>query len=87
MFEAAGIRCGLMGTVAYRIGDTELAATRTTPEAPELHGILARMGRSPWTYRLIVLLILGGIWEANARTAKLLLVPPFTEWQPYLEAG
>ena len=49
------------------------------PSRPQSNGILARMGRSPWTYRLIVLLILGGIWEAYARTAKLLLVPPFTD--------
>jgi hypothetical protein len=27
IFEAAGIRCGLMGTVTYRIGDRESTAT------------------------------------------------------------
>ena len=43
MFEAAGIRSGLMGTVAYRIGTKELPATRTTPEAPEVQGLLRRM--------------------------------------------
>ena len=43
IFEAAGMRCGLMGTVAYRTGTHELAATRTTPEAPELHGMMRQM--------------------------------------------
>jgi UDP-N-acetylmuramoyl-L-alanyl-D-glutamate--2,6-diaminopimelate ligase len=43
MFEAAGIPCGLMGTVAYRIGGQAFEATRTTPEAPELQGFMRRM--------------------------------------------
>ena len=43
VFEAAGTRCGLMGTVTYRIGAQELAATRTTPEAPELQGMMREM--------------------------------------------
>jgi UDP-N-acetylmuramoyl-L-alanyl-D-glutamate--2,6-diaminopimelate ligase len=43
IFEAAGVECGLMGTVAYRIGDREVAAARTTPEAPEIHGMMRQM--------------------------------------------
>ena len=43
IFEAAGIRCGLMGTVTYRIGDREIAATRTTPEAPDVQGFMRQM--------------------------------------------
>ncbi len=43
IFEAAGIRCGVLGTVMYRIGDREIAAERTTPEAPELQGLLHDM--------------------------------------------
>ncbi|MGH9346327.1 MAG: UDP-N-acetylmuramoyl-L-alanyl-D-glutamate--2,6-diaminopimelate ligase [Vicinamibacterales bacterium] len=43
MFEAAGVRCGLMGTVAYRIGAREVQATRTTPEAPEVQDLLRQM--------------------------------------------
>jgi UDP-N-acetylmuramoyl-L-alanyl-D-glutamate--2,6-diaminopimelate ligase len=43
IFEAAGIRCGLMGTVTYRIGGRELAATRTTPEAPEVQAFMRQM--------------------------------------------
>jgi len=43
IFEAAGTRCGLMGTVTYRIGTQEFAATRTTPEAPELQGMMRQM--------------------------------------------
>jgi UDP-N-acetylmuramoyl-L-alanyl-D-glutamate--2,6-diaminopimelate ligase len=43
MFEAAGVRCGVMGTVSYRIGDRELQATRTTPEAPDVQALLRQM--------------------------------------------
>ena len=43
IFEAAGTRCGLMGTVTYRLGAQEFAATRTTPEAPELQGMMREM--------------------------------------------
>ena len=43
ILEAAGLRCGLMGTVTYRIGARSLDATRTTPEAPELQSFMRRM--------------------------------------------
>ena len=43
MFEAAGVRTGLMGTVAYRTGARQIDATRTTPEAPELQAMLRQM--------------------------------------------
>jgi UDP-N-acetylmuramoyl-L-alanyl-D-glutamate--2,6-diaminopimelate ligase len=43
IFEAAGVRCGRIGTVGYRIGDRELDAPRTTPEAPELQRMLREM--------------------------------------------
>ena len=43
IFDAAGIPCGLLGTVAYRIGDEVRTATRTTPEAPEVQGLLREM--------------------------------------------
>src|SRR3970282_845535 len=43
IFEAAGRKCGLMGTVASRTGAHEFEATRTTPEAPELHGMMRQM--------------------------------------------
>jgi UDP-N-acetylmuramoyl-L-alanyl-D-glutamate--2,6-diaminopimelate ligase len=43
IFEAAGVRCGRIGTVGYRIGDRELDAPRTTPEAPEVQRMLREM--------------------------------------------
>ena len=43
ILEAAGIKCGLMGTVSYCIGDREIEASRTTPEAPEVQGFLREM--------------------------------------------
>ena len=43
ILEAAGVRCGMMGTVTYRIGTRSIDATRTTPEAPELQSFMRRM--------------------------------------------
>ena len=43
IYEAAGVTCGVMGTVMYRIGNREITATRTTPEAPELQGLMREM--------------------------------------------
>jgi UDP-N-acetylmuramoyl-L-alanyl-D-glutamate--2,6-diaminopimelate ligase len=43
IFDAAAIRCGILGTVAYRIGDDVREATRTTPEAPEVQALLREM--------------------------------------------
>jgi UDP-N-acetylmuramoyl-L-alanyl-D-glutamate--2,6-diaminopimelate ligase len=43
IFDAAGIRCGILGTVAYRIGDEVREATRTTPEAPDVQALLREM--------------------------------------------
>ena len=43
IFEAAGQRCGLLGTVTYGIGREERSATRTTPEAPDLQAMLREM--------------------------------------------
>jgi UDP-N-acetylmuramoyl-L-alanyl-D-glutamate--2,6-diaminopimelate ligase len=43
IFEAAGIRCGRIGTIGYRIGHREYEASRTTPEAPELQKMLRDM--------------------------------------------
>jgi UDP-N-acetylmuramoyl-L-alanyl-D-glutamate--2,6-diaminopimelate ligase len=43
IYEAAGVPCGLLGTVKYRIGGREVEATRTTPEAPELQDLMRQM--------------------------------------------
>jgi UDP-N-acetylmuramoyl-L-alanyl-D-glutamate--2,6-diaminopimelate ligase len=43
IMEAAGLKCGLMGTVTYRLGDREFDATRTTPEAPDVQGFMREM--------------------------------------------
>jgi UDP-N-acetylmuramoyl-L-alanyl-D-glutamate--2,6-diaminopimelate ligase len=43
IFEAAGIRCGRIGTVGHRVGSREVEAARTTPEAPELQRMLRDM--------------------------------------------
>ena len=43
IFEAAGVRCGRIGTVGYRVGEKEIEAARTTPEAPDLQQMLRDM--------------------------------------------
>ncbi len=43
IFEAAGVRCGRIGTIGYQLGDHEADATRTTPEAPDLQRMLREM--------------------------------------------
>ena len=43
IFEAARIPCGILGTVAYKIGGDYREATRTTPEAAEVQGLLREM--------------------------------------------
>jgi UDP-N-acetylmuramoyl-L-alanyl-D-glutamate--2,6-diaminopimelate ligase len=43
IFEAAGMPCGRIGTVGYQIGNREITASRTTPEAPELQRMLREM--------------------------------------------
>jgi UDP-N-acetylmuramoyl-L-alanyl-D-glutamate--2,6-diaminopimelate ligase len=46
LFEAAGVQCGLLGTVGYRTGPGEAGtreAARTTPEAPDLQALLRQM--------------------------------------------
>ncbi|MFN7135308.1 MAG: Mur ligase family protein, partial [Myxococcales bacterium] len=43
MLRAAGVRTGLVGTVAFRIGEQTEPATHTTPESVELHALFARM--------------------------------------------
>jgi UDP-N-acetylmuramoyl-L-alanyl-D-glutamate--2,6-diaminopimelate ligase len=41
--RAAGHRTGMIGTVETRIGDDRVTSERTTPEAPEVHALLALM--------------------------------------------
>jgi UDP-N-acetylmuramoyl-L-alanyl-D-glutamate--2,6-diaminopimelate ligase len=43
ILEAAGIKCGFMGTVLYRLGTRDFEATRTTPEAPDVQSYMREM--------------------------------------------
>ncbi len=43
IFDAAGVRCGMLGTVGYRVGRDTRPATHTTPEAPDLQALLREM--------------------------------------------
>src|SRR5437879_7195774 len=44
--EKAGLRCGLLGTVQYEIGDRILPAIRTTPEALDIQDLLAQIANA-----------------------------------------
>jgi UDP-N-acetylmuramoyl-L-alanyl-D-glutamate--2,6-diaminopimelate ligase len=46
ILETAGIRCGLMGTVRYEMGERIIPAHRTTPEALEVQEMLTQMHRA-----------------------------------------
>jgi UDP-N-acetylmuramoyl-L-alanyl-D-glutamate--2,6-diaminopimelate ligase len=41
--RAAGEKCGLLGTVEYRVGNRVAEASRTTPESSDLQGFLRQM--------------------------------------------
>jgi UDP-N-acetylmuramoyl-L-alanyl-D-glutamate--2,6-diaminopimelate ligase len=46
ILQAAGVNCGLIGTVRYEIGERVIPAQRTTPEALEIQQMLAQMIRA-----------------------------------------
>jgi UDP-N-acetylmuramoyl-L-alanyl-D-glutamate--2,6-diaminopimelate ligase len=43
VMQAAGMPCGLIGTVEVRVGGTSSVPTHTTPESVEIQGLLASM--------------------------------------------
>lgn len=43
LLRDSGFHPGLLGTVAYEIGDRTLPAARTTPEAPDIHDMFRQM--------------------------------------------
>jgi UDP-N-acetylmuramoyl-L-alanyl-D-glutamate--2,6-diaminopimelate ligase len=45
ILDQAGLRSGMLGTVAYRIGGEDREASRTTPEAPDVQQLLNEMLR------------------------------------------
>src|ERR1700674_280572 len=44
--EKAGMRCGLLGTVRYEIGERILPAARTTPESLDLQELLSQIANA-----------------------------------------
>ncbi|HEY8900696.1 MAG TPA: UDP-N-acetylmuramoyl-L-alanyl-D-glutamate--2,6-diaminopimelate ligase [Chthoniobacterales bacterium] len=43
LLDAAQLRCGLLGTIRYVVGDESLPAARTTPESADVQELFARM--------------------------------------------
>jgi len=50
LFTALGYKCGLLSTVRNRIGNREVEATHTTPDAVQVHALLADMVASGCDY-------------------------------------
>ena len=50
IWQAAGLRAGVIGTVGYRFAGRDRPAPLTTPEAPVLQGLLAEMRRAGATH-------------------------------------
>jgi UDP-N-acetylmuramoyl-L-alanyl-D-glutamate--2,6-diaminopimelate ligase len=50
LFTALGFKCGLIGTVENRIGDTVISSTHTTPDAVRLHALLREMADGGCSY-------------------------------------
>ena len=46
IMEAAGIPCGLLGTVQYQIGERVIPSCRTTPESVEIQEMMSQMLRA-----------------------------------------
>lgn len=53
ILQAAGHPTGLIGTLAYRIGNEVIAAPHTTPQAPDLQALLARMVAAGMTHAVM----------------------------------
>ena len=45
IMEAAGVSCGLLGTVHYEIGQRVIPASRTTPESVDIQDMMSQMLR------------------------------------------
>ncbi|MDD5198774.1 MAG: UDP-N-acetylmuramoyl-L-alanyl-D-glutamate--2,6-diaminopimelate ligase [Terrimicrobiaceae bacterium] len=43
LLDAARLRCGLLGTIRYVVGDEALPASRTTPESADVQALFAQM--------------------------------------------
>ena len=43
LLDAGGVRTGLLGTVSYDLGTRVVPSFKTTPEAPDIFGMLAQM--------------------------------------------
>ena len=53
ILDRVGHRVGMVGTVRYEIGTRSIPASRTTPEAPDLQGMLADMLRADCDHAVI----------------------------------
>lgn len=53
LLQLAGYRCGLLGTIRSEIGDMEIPARFTTPEAWDLSALLARMVAAGCTHAVM----------------------------------
>lgn len=67
--RAAGKNTGVIGTIGARINDESLPGDRTTPEAPELQALFARMAQADDGRGMIVAMEVSSHALAQGRTA------------------
>jgi len=53
ILEGAGAACGLIGTIAYDLGDGPLASSMTTPDAPRIQSMLRDMADAGLRYAVM----------------------------------
>lgn len=53
ILEEAGVKCGLLGTINYKIGDRIIPADRTTPESLELMAFFSQMVKAGLTHAVM----------------------------------
>jgi len=58
---------------------SSLQATGGGSARPPFASLRSRVGASPWTYRLLVLAVVGTIWEIYAVNLRSLLIPTFSD--------
>jgi NitT/TauT family transport system permease protein len=68
---------GAGGTQLSSVGQTTAVAGSGPGRSP-LAALRTSIAASPWTYRLLTVVIVGGIWEAYSRSIHSLLIPTFS---------
>ena len=53
VLNACGYSCGLLGTIAYQVGERDIQSTNTTPESHDIQGFFAEMAAGGFTHAVM----------------------------------